>query len=106
MTFISPFEDHQHNFAKKDSDLVETFNLLYDYDSLMHYPNNAFAKPGTNSTIVAKVIISIWFAPFLNLMKKQIRSFFLQNDPNRKLGQIDGPSKYDIEKIRRMYDCQ
>lgn len=54
LTFIT-FEDHQHNFARKDSDLVETFDLPYDYDSLMHYPNDAFAKPGTNTTIIAKV---------------------------------------------------
>lgn len=47
--------EHKHNFAKKDNDLVETFGLPYDYDSLMHYPNAAFAKPGTNVTIAAKV---------------------------------------------------
>ncbi|XP_031632721.1 zinc metalloproteinase nas-4 [Contarinia nasturtii] len=74
--------NHRHNFAKKDNDLVETFNLPYDYDSLMHYPKNAFAKRGTNYTIVAK------------------------HNTSRKLGQINSPSEYDVEKIRRMYNCQ
>lgn len=29
----------------------------------------------------------------------------LQREPNRKLGQLAGPSEYDIEKVRKMYDC-
>lgn len=45
---------HKHNFEKKDNDLVETFDLPYDYDSLMHYPNDAFVKPGKNLTIISK----------------------------------------------------
>lgn len=49
------YPEHRHNFEKKDNDLVETFELPYDYDSLMHYPNGAFAKPGKNVTIASKV---------------------------------------------------
>lgn len=96
-------EDHQHNFAKKDNDLVETFDLPYDYDSLMHYPNNAFAKPGTNVTIVAKVLYQIIYINFSFIFFPLV---LFQNDSNRKLGQINGPSRYDLEKIRRMYNCQ
>lgn len=58
---ISHFLGHTHNFDKKDNDLVETFDLPYDYESLMHYPNNAFAKPGANVTIVSKVQVLIDF---------------------------------------------
>lgn len=29
-----------------------------------------------------------------------------QKDPNRKLGQMEGPSQYDIDKIRKMYNCK
>lgn len=40
---------------KKSTNDTETFDLPYDYDSIMHYPNDAFAKTGTNATILSKV---------------------------------------------------
>lgn len=112
---ISHFLGHTHNFDKKDNDLVETFDLPYDYESLMHYPNNAFAKPGANVTIVSKVqfLIDFFFRrQTLMFFRKNVYSWFkplsivlFQIDPNRKLGQFDGPTKYDLEKIRKMYNC-
>lgn len=53
------FKGHEHNFAKSPPDFTETFGLPYDFDSLMHYPRGAFAKPGTNATIVSKVSYKI-----------------------------------------------
>lgn len=43
------------NFMKADDATAETFGLPYDFDSLMHYPSNAFARPHRNITIYAKV---------------------------------------------------
>lgn len=48
-------QEYYSNFGKAGSDVVDTFGLPYDYDSLMHYPGNAFAKPNKNVTIVSKV---------------------------------------------------
>lgn len=43
------------NFGKAGYDVVDTFGLPYDYNSLMHYPGNAFAKSNKNVTIISKV---------------------------------------------------
>lgn len=43
------------NFMKADDATAETFGLPYDFDSLMHYPGNAFARAHRNVTIYAKV---------------------------------------------------
>lgn len=45
------------NFMKADEATAETFGLPYDFDSLMHYPANAFARSRHNVTIYAKVCI-------------------------------------------------
>lgn len=46
----------------------------------------------------------MYFERFLlAVILKKIVSF--QKEPNRKLGQLDGPTKYDLEKVRRMYNC-
>lgn len=59
---MSLYAGYYQNFNKMSSDVVETFDLPYDYESLMHYPKNAFAKPNTNVTIVSRVSILVgWF---------------------------------------------
>lgn len=47
--------EYYRNFGKMGYDVVETFDLPYDYNSLMHYPSHAFARPGKNVTIISKV---------------------------------------------------
>ncbi|KAG4070168.1 hypothetical protein HA402_003858 [Bradysia odoriphaga] len=45
----------RRNFEKGGYSILTTFDLPYDYESLMHYPGNAFAKRGENVTIRSKV---------------------------------------------------
>lgn len=40
---------------KASTEVVETFDLPYDYESLMHYPGHAFAKTNKNVTMFSKV---------------------------------------------------
>lgn len=42
-----------NNFWKQDTQ-VDTFDIEYDYDSMMHYTNNAFSWTGYD-TILTKV---------------------------------------------------
>lgn len=68
----------EYNFIKYNS-----INLTpYDYKSLMHYDNLAFSVDGKRETIVSKD------------NTKLIHSAFK-----------DMPSKYDIEKINKLYNC-
>lgn len=52
---IANIAGYYSNFGKAGYDVVDTFGLPYDYNSLMHYPGNAFAKPNKNVTIISKV---------------------------------------------------
>ncbi|KAF2888692.1 hypothetical protein ILUMI_17481 [Ignelater luminosus] len=67
-------------FMKTDKHLSTNFGFPYDYNSLVHYSNEALSKNGKN-TITAK------------------------KDPNKALGNNFGFSKYDVEKINLMYNC-
>lgn len=49
--------DKRHNFEKVKESEFTTFDLPYDYDSIMHYGNKAFSKNG-NVTIVALVSVT------------------------------------------------
>ncbi|XP_073820038.1 hatching enzyme 1.2-like [Musca autumnalis] len=67
------------NFKKVSP--TAAFGVPYDYGSVMHYSPRAFSQNG-QPTIVAK-----------------------NPDGNRIMGQRNGFSHLDIEKINRMYDC-
>ncbi|GLH01743.1 Seminal metalloprotease 1 [Gryllus bimaculatus] len=68
------------DFSKANPSEVSTYGVAYGYDSIMHYPKNAFSKNG-KPTIVAK------------------------KDPSKELGQRKKPTKGDILKVRKMYKC-
>lgn len=67
------------NFAKNAD--FDTQGLPYDYASLMHYPGTAFSKDGSRT--------------------------FTPKDPKALsvIGQRDGFSKLDIQKINKLYKC-
>lgn len=64
-----------------------TFGLPYDYESVMHYPGQAFA----NSRALKKKYLTI---------RTKKREF--QN----KIGQRNGLSKGDVNLIKKMYKCK
>lgn len=68
------------NFEKADKSMVTAFGISYDYGSVMHYSSDAFSANG-NPTIVPK--------------KQGV-----------ELGQRDGFSQSDIDKLNRMYNCK
>lgn len=72
---------YEINFDKARSGETNGFGVGYDYGSVMHYSANAFSKNG-QSTIEAK------------------------SRTNEKMGQREGFSKKDLEKVNKMYKCQ
>ncbi|CAF1305361.1 unnamed protein product [Rotaria sp. Silwood1] len=68
-----------YNFDRFDNDSVNTYNTPYDYGSLMHYSSTAFSTNGL-PTIVA-------------------------NQANVTLGQRSNLSVYDVQALRRFYNC-
>ncbi|KAI4481328.1 hypothetical protein M0804_009448 [Polistes exclamans] len=67
----------EHNFEKYDRDTVTDFGSSYDYSSVMHYSAHAFSANG-EATITPKV-------------------------EDAKIGQRNGLSKIDVEKLQAMY---
>ncbi|XP_050532656.1 zinc metalloproteinase nas-7-like isoform X2 [Daktulosphaira vitifoliae] len=68
------------DFGKVPENVTTTFGLPYDYTSVMHYPRYAFSKNGLE-TIVAKY------------------------DQSMALGQRNGATSTDIQKVNLMYNC-
>lgn len=75
-------EENYFDFDKMPESYFNSYGIDYDFESLMHYPRHAFAKPGKNITMYAT------------------------DKPNMELGQYRGPTKNDLDKVRRMYGCK
>jgi Astacin (Peptidase family M12A) len=73
-------EEAKVNFKKHEIDVLNSFDIEYDYDSVLHYSEFAFAIDKTKPTIVP-----------------------LKGRGNLKMGQRDQMSKRDIERINKMY---
>ncbi|KAH8369248.1 hypothetical protein KR009_005624 [Drosophila setifemur] len=65
-------------------DQTTTYDIPYDYDSVMHYSKNAFAKDPSKPTMRALIDGEV---------------------VEREMGQVRGPSDGDWTKIRIMYKC-
>jgi hypothetical protein len=72
-------EDKLNNFYKRDLTEMDTLDLPYDYNSVLHYSELAFSKNG----------------------KTTIRT----KKPSVRIGQRKTLSPTDIEEIRRYYNC-
>ena len=67
-------------FRKITASVVNSYGVNYDFQSVMHYPSNAFAKH-----------------PGLETMKSK--------NGNRQLGNTQGLTEKDIKQVQRMYKC-
>ena len=79
LIFIQGFHSQ---FTKIDKSIINSYNVSYDYDSIMHYSATAFAKKQGLVTIRAKVKRDVQF------------------------GQRDRLSDYDVKQARAMYGCE
>nr|QNH72409.1 toxin candidate TRINITY_DN16695_c0_g1_i1 [Isarachnanthus nocturnus] len=70
----------EKNFEVNSLEEQNTFNLPYDYDSILHYNKKAYSKNGED-TIQANY------------------------DPDRQLGSFGKFSSLDIEKLKYVYPC-
>jgi len=69
-------------FMAMSESATTTYNVPYDFESVMHYPKNAFAIDPTKPTIRALV----------------------DGEPmEREMGQVVAPSEGDLIKVRKMY---
>ncbi|BHF62984.1 Bone morphoproteintic protein 1 [Sparganum proliferum] len=74
--------DRLYNFDKKDQHEVDSLGEPYDYDSIMHYARNLFAKPGATETQRPR-----------------------QCCPRPKIGHLSKPSAGDARQMNKLYSC-
>lgn len=70
----------QNNFEKHDLNMLDNFNIEYDYDSVLHYSQYAFAIDKSKQTIIP-----------------------LKDMGDAQMGQRERLSKSDIKLINAMY---
>lgn len=78
--------DEVYNFEKRSEEVINTQNLSYDYDSIMHYPEYAFSRNGMKTIELANM-----------------EAYRDQGSP--VLGQRKHLSSSDIAVVNRLYNC-
>ena len=79
--WVSFLEGFEKNFESYGPERLDSVGEPYDFDSLMHYDNQAFSKNGQNT----------------------LESLA---DPNRSLGNMDDFRKIDIKQLLKSYPCK
>mgnify|MGYP002804199384 FL=1 len=74
--------DYKVNFLKFSTRVIDSKDVGYDYDSVMHYPRKIFGKKPSKPTVIPK------------------------KNPNADIGQRKGLSKLDIIQVNKLYGCQ
>uniref|UniRef100_A0A8D9F357 Metalloendopeptidase n=1 Tax=Cacopsylla melanoneura TaxID=428564 RepID=A0A8D9F357_9HEMI len=90
------YDDKKHNFMKYSTSEIMDFNVLYDFNSIMHYGRQAFSK-NNKDTIVPHVSHK--------QIHKNDKDTIVPHDPKAKIGQQHMLSEKDILKINKMYKC-
>ncbi|XP_074098872.1 bone morphogenetic protein 1-like [Cotesia typhae] len=107
--------EFMNNFKKLSSDKIDTLNQPYDHESIMHYPQKAFAINKTMNTLVPiqgmdNQIFNIGFRKELS-KRDIIGTNLLYNcsvcggtllDPSRTFGSPN----YSVDLFHRNYHCQ
>ncbi|ODN02529.1 Zinc metalloproteinase nas-13 [Orchesella cincta] len=71
-------------FRKYDVNQITTYEVNYDYSSIMHYRSTAFSKDSANLNTIVPIN---------------------STEPPETIGQRKGMSPGDILKVNRMYNC-
>lgn len=74
------FAGQEHNFNKYSHGQIDSLNVGYDYNSIMHYGKHGFSANGQ---------------PTLQAI----------GNKNQQLGQRNGFSEKDILQLNALYDC-
>ncbi len=78
--FDSPIADRERNFKKYSTNIIDSRNIDYDYNSIMHYSKYHFTKDGSSETVVPK-------------------------ENSAKIGQRVGLSELDVKQAKLLYNC-
>ena len=79
------------NFVKRKSSNVDYQGVKYDYGSIMHYPENAFAR------------LRCFGAQCITIAVKNFQEYYIQGRPD--LGAARELSPGDIQQANRLYSC-
>lgn len=96
------------NFDKYGSDIITDFGVGYDFDSVMHYPNNAFGIKQENGSLAITMAPKPKVTPRVlnfNLLSLLIHIIFFAQYAGVELGRGYGIglSDKDVKKIQAMY---
>lgn len=78
--------NYSQNFRKYNSSYVRSFNISYDYESIMHYASDAFSKDDTLETIEP-------------LVENDVALGILY------MGQRERMTEKDVSKLNLVYKC-
>lgn len=100
----------EYAFDKYPPSEVTTFNVPYNYRSIMHYDSGAFSSNG-QPTMISKVIskdTNCTYQSFYTQSKcvcKHVCNFTFFMQTGEPIGSIDQLQDTDIQKLKIMYNC-
>ena len=80
-----------------------TYGVPFNFYSIMFYPFNAYARRDTSPTIVPLIEVVLLS---LALFHRLLHDFSSQGIEPSDVRKSRLPSRTDVDKVRRMYNCQ